>query len=211
MTLASTFLIAALAPALIVGQATVQERPTDRAAAGTDALPASFSQLTSSNPDVMIAGAAQLDRQRSDLIQALLGIIDSTNSPAVKVTAVTVLGEYRAAEAVPVLVQHLEWDQAVPGGVTKRTPREVAEIVLAPVSIALQKIGMPAVAPLLARVAETDDKRTATKCVAICGRIEGVDVTEFRLRALLAKETDQTRRARIQSALESLTNRSLDK
>ena len=42
-----------------------------------------------------------------------MAILDSTNSDEVKMDAVVVLGEYRAVEAIPFLMDHLDWETKV--------------------------------------------------------------------------------------------------
>ena len=63
---------------------------------------------------------------------------------------------------------------------------------------------MPAVPALLDKITQTDDTNIIRKCVSICQAIEGSEVTQFRLRGLLDKETDPKIKARIQSALDAL-------
>jgi len=139
------------------------------------------------------------------LVQKLIAILDGTNSPKVKVDAVIVLGEYRAQEAVPVLLQHFEWDDAARGGIFNGiTPREEITEKGGAVTMALIQIGTPAISAILKKMAEVDDIKTIRKCAFICNRIEGPEMTQFRLDGLLAKETDPKKRTRIQSALDTL-------
>jgi HEAT repeat protein len=131
-------------------------------------------------------------------------ILQSTNSVERKLDAVIVLGEYRAVEAVPILVDHLEWDEATVGEVTRILPQEEVEELWGPVTMALQKIGVAAVPPLLERISATDNPKLTWKCTWICSRVEGPAVTRFRLQGLLEKETDVKRKGRIEAALEAL-------
>lgn len=161
--------------------------------------------LISTNRDVRLSAAVELDKQRTQLLTRLTAMLDSTNSDQVKVDAAIVLGEYRASEAVPVLVQHLEWDEVSHGGFFNGLiRREEFEEKTSPVSSALQKIGMPAVPALLERIAETDATNITIKCITICQNIEGWEVTQFRLNGVLEKESDLTSKVRIQSALRAL-------
>ena len=142
----------------------------------------------------------------------LMAILDSNNSDKAKVDAAIVLGEYRATEAVPVLLRHLELDEVSRGGFFNgRIREEELEEKSAPVTIALEKIGMPAIPALLNKITQTDDAKIAEKCVSICQTIEGQEVTQFRLQGLLQKETDQKKKGRIQSALEALKNLKAEK
>jgi HEAT repeat protein len=163
--------------------------------------------LVSTNRGIRMAAAAELDKARRQLVRELMAILGGTNSDRVKVAAAIVLGEYRASEAVPILVRHLEWDQAAPreaGGVMRHETKEELEETGWPVTQALVKIGMPAIPALLDRVTNTEDAGTTARCIWICQLIEGPEVTQFRLRGLLEKESDQKKKERIRSALEAL-------
>jgi hypothetical protein len=164
--------------------------------------------LVSTNREVRLASAVALDTQRKQLVQKLMGILDSTNSERVKVDAVIVLGEYRASEAAPILAHHLEWDDIRSGrGFNGLMSREADMERGAAVTLALCNIGLPAFNALLDRIAETDDAKTIAKCILICQYIEGPDAPEaaqFRLQRRLDKETDQSKKARFQSAMEVL-------
>lgn len=173
---------------------------------------AALNSLVSMDRDARRNAAVELDEKRREMVQKLIAIINSTNSAKVKVHAVIVLGEYRAPEAVPVLVQHLEWDDAARGGFYNGLIREEEiEEKCCPVSMALEKIGMPAIPALLDRIVGTDDAKIIEKCVSICRTIEGREVTQFRLQGLLAKETDPKKKARIVSALEALEKKKAGK
>ncbi len=163
--------------------------------------------LVSTNWESRLRTVEELDAERKELVRGLLSILDGTNSDHVKVNAVIVLGEYRAVEAVPVLVDHLDWDGAAHGGFfNARVAKEEVELKTAPVSSALIKIGTPAVPRLLAKIAETDDTNTVMKCLSICQSIEGRDLVRFRLQALLSKEDGEQRKQRFQAALATLEN-----
>jgi len=168
--------------------------------------------LISTNWNARVMAAVELDDRRQQLVQNLMAILDSTNSARVKVDAIVVLGEYRASEAVPILIQHLEWDEAARAGIYNGLARsEELEEKTMPVSIALEKIGMPSIPALLVKITETDDAITTEKCISICNRIEGREITQFRLQGLLEKESDQKKKERIQSALDILKNLKTEK
>lgn len=63
---------------------------------------------------------------------------------------------------------------------------------------------MPAIPALLDRIAQTDDPDLVGRYVVICERIEGPEVTQFRLHGLLEKEKDLQNKKRIEAALEIL-------
>ena len=165
--------------------------------------------LTVTNEYARMDAAMKLDNERRAVINKLIAILNGTNADIVKVDAVIVLGQYRAQESIPILLRHLEWDEltsksSISGTVFGNPPLEVGAKDYGTVTMALKQIGMPAVPALLDKITQTDDTKITTKCVSICKAIEGPDVTGFRLKALLDKETDPKIKARIQSALDAL-------
>ena len=160
--------------------------------------------IISTNRDIRLRAATQLDDQRRQLVKRLIVILNSTNADSVKLEAVVVLGEYRAVEAIPILVQHFEWDDAsLRGGDHALWIEELDELGY-PVDYALDNIGMPAIPALLDKITETDDAKIVGKCVAVCQYIEGLEATRFRLQGLLQKEADPKKKERIQAALDAL-------
>jgi hypothetical protein len=164
-----------------------------------------LAQLVSTNVDERLHAAEELDTRRYKLIQKLVAIIQGTNSDQIKLDAVTVLGQYRASEAVPVLIEHFDLD-----AVKSRMDRPSWEFIERSnqrgmaVTGALFFIGLPAVAPLLDKAENTDDTNIIGKCVLLCGRIEGAGATQLGLGRLLDKDTDPKRKERIESAMEML-------
>ena len=69
--------------------------------------------LVSTNSHARLSAAEELDAQRRRLVGKLMAILDSTNSDEVKMDAVVVLGEYRAVEAIPFLMDHLDRETKV--------------------------------------------------------------------------------------------------
>src|SRR5256885_9720284 len=65
--------------------------------------------LVSTNA-VPFEAMAGLYNQREDLIQKLMNVLNGSYTTNVKADVAAVLGEYRAIEAVPFLVEHLDWD-----------------------------------------------------------------------------------------------------
>jgi hypothetical protein len=164
----------------------------------------SLESLVSTNANERFNAILALKDERIQLVTKLMGIVNGDYSVRQKVYAVSVLGEFRVAEAAPILVHHFEWDQE--GGVirlTNRGPyRQEHDEMGEPVGNALVKIGLPAIPPLLGRVLETDDTGTIDACMGICRVIEGWDVTQFRLEQSLKNAKDQATTNRIQSALQ---------
>jgi len=162
--------------------------------------------LVSTNYGEGGGAAVVLDRQRAELVNRLLAICNSTNSVRVKGLAIIVLGQYRASEAVPFLVQHLEWDNSIDMMLNGGWPRNSVEstAAMSPVAHALVDIGVPAISAVLDKIAETDDLKIIERCVRVCRAAEGPEVTRFRLQGRLEKETGQKQKDRFKSALDAL-------
>lgn len=176
----------------------VQKSPHDNA----------LDSLVSANRTVRQEAVRQLDTERFQLIRQLSAILDSTNADAVRADAAIVLGEYRVAQAVPYLVHHFELDDVYPrlmGGASHMSREMMAEASL-PVSSALYQIGLPAIPALLDRIVETDDTNITAKCVLVCWKIEGRDLTQHRLQELKELAADHKKNERIQSAMDILKN-----
>jgi HEAT repeat protein len=165
--------------------------------------------LIATNPD-RTKIASLLYEERNASVKTLMAILDGTNSDEVKMRAVVALGEYRASEAVPFIVAHFDWDdqfgvQTVMGKAME--VREVTAPTYRPMSEALQEIGSPAIPALLGRIAEPENAKenTITRCLWLCRRIEGDEVTQFRLQKLLDRTKDQKKRERVQVAVDTMT------
>ena len=143
----------------------------------------------------------RIAKQREQLITSMLTILSTSDSVALKENAVVILGEYRAVEAVPFIVNNLQMDEGWHGQIRGQF---LPDDWQRPMSIALLKVGAPAVPALLDKIAETNDDAVRAKCVSICSAIEGRDVAEFRLQKLLKSEVDATKKQRIQAALDVL-------
>ncbi len=166
-----------------------------------------FQAITSTNRDTRLQAAIQLDGERNQLIQRLVLALNSTNQPKEKIEAVIVLGEYRAQEAVPILVDHLEWDDFASGSFFNAfVPKEESESKLSPVTSALRKIGLPALPALMGRIFKTSDPRVAKKCVVCCCLIEGVGVSRKRFEEQIKTESDQAKKEKLESALSILNS-----
>jgi hypothetical protein len=143
-----------------------------------------------------------LERERTQLANQLLGILNGTNSNGAKVDAVIVLGRYRITEAVPSLMQHLELDDINPrpSGWQNRGPG-IETFEATPVSDALWRIGTASIPFLLDKLAESEDTNVISKCVRVCYRIEGRTMTQVRLQQLKDLATDQKMKARLEFAI----------
>src|SRR5271167_2374305 len=90
-----------------------------------------------------------------------------------RLDAATALGDFRAKEAVPFLVAHLQWDDGPHEEVTKvirfysKISVPITNELNRPASTALIKIGIPSISALLNLLKESDDPKTIQKCVFI--------------------------------------------
>jgi hypothetical protein len=197
--------------ALILGQSLLsvysQETGLEKPISAESNQETALQAIVSTNGETRMQAAIQLDRERERLIQRLISVLNSTNRDVEKIESVIVLGEYRAEEAVPILVEHFEWDDAAHGGFTSGPmPREAIERKLMPVSFALKKIGMPAIPALLNNILKTEDSKITKKCVVCCCLIEGIDITRKRLEDRIKSEMNQDNKLKIESALKILNS-----
>jgi len=151
-------------------------------------------------------------RQRHDSVEELIRIVDGPlsqgeeffNSSTPRNTAIFLLGELRAAEAVPSLMKWI-------------SPREGQSMVidelslLPPAAAALARIGMPSVNPLLERMklkgAELKGFEPEGRvCLMTMVRILKSDLAEAKLEKTLAGEENEEYRKNLQAALDALRN-----
>ena len=191
-----------MVPRILVAEDASPSQPVDAKNADTNII----ERLLSRERSARLGAAAELDSQRTHLVEKLISVLESTNSDAIKIDAVIVLGEYRATKAVPVLLRNLQLEPNAKKlvSVNSSDPSEALEEVSLPVTTALTKIGVPAVPSLLDRIVEMDDTNLTRKCLAVCVSIEGEEVTQFRLKELMEMVSDQKEKARVQYALETL-------
>ncbi|MGD1085514.1 MAG: hypothetical protein ABSA47_12310 [Verrucomicrobiota bacterium] len=170
---------------------------------------AALDALVSTNRSERLNAVRALNTPRVQLAARLMAILNSTNSDAVKVDAVIVAGQEHIDQAIPWLVRHFNLDDVYPRQMSYMgSLRGIGEALLESESVsgALWKIGLPAIPALLDRIAETDETNITAKCVLVCYRIEGRDLTQFRLQQFADLATDQKTRDRIQSAIGILKN-----
>jgi hypothetical protein len=167
----------------------------------------SLASLVSTNLNERTAGLVELAHERDYIVLKLVEVLRGTHSDEVKRHAVAALGYYRAKEAAPWLVEHLDMDNKFrAGGFSMQVPA-VVDALEAPVSTALCAIGIPALPALEKKIAQTDDASIRLACVRIWLSILDIEAAKPRLEYVLQIEKDPTRKARIQSALEQLEKR----
>ena len=206
-----TFFVFGAICALLSNFAYSEETSVEPSASVINLQQKALDSLLSDDLDERAIATAELNDHRNKLINRLLQILYSNISMEKKAAVAVTLGRYQADAAVPFLVDNLEWEvknaKKMNAGITYSTSiSEKEEILGWPMSFPLVNIGTPAVEPVLKKLTQTDDPEVGRLCLWICQMIEGPDVTQFRLQGLLDKETDQTKKGRIQSALNALKN-----
>jgi hypothetical protein len=136
-------------------------------------------------------------RARKNVITSLLPILAGDYPADAKRDVAKIMGEYRACEAIPLLIRNLELDLQ---------PRIFKGLVkdadLYPISRALAEIGKPTIPALLTRITETDDSALIRCCVQICIEIEGREIAELEVNRRGEKESTEGGRQRLTRALE---------
>jgi hypothetical protein len=112
--------------------------------------------------------------------------------------AILLLGDLRASEAVPVLLENLEY----------RNPREIFEGGMwdkggwYPAAEALSKIGMPAVDPTVNKLSELGPKnKTGESCCWMLKEILGVKLARARIQIAIEETGDETAKGNLKAAL----------
>lgn len=170
----------------------------------TTKCPPILNDLRSRDIPTRAAARVRIVEDRKDLIRGLVNIVkeaddsDDKRCPGagLKRTAIEILGEIRATEAVPVLYENLKHeatlfdggmdDMANPG---KRYPC-VGSLV---------KIGSPALARAWYRVEMSDDPLERELCSWIIGQVESSQTARLLIERKLAK-ADPLKKARLEAA-----------
>jgi hypothetical protein len=174
--------------------------------AGADGIvqPPPLELLRSAQLKERNAGKEQILEERSKTIELLLKIVQQPRQPAndgwqdigsTRSIAMTCLGEFRAVEAVPVLIKFLE---PQPG---EGFPLP-ASLPYCPASAALIKIGkpaIPAVIDILRRELKTGWLGGQARLMLL--KIEGWEVGKFQLQQAIATEDDPIKKAALESNL----------
>jgi hypothetical protein len=144
-------------------------------------------------------------RERRDLVERLLAVANQPivegeefwNSGTSRNVAITVLGRYRAVEAVPSLMRWLV--------VQKGQSSSLSELrVFSHAAEALVEIGLPALPPLVDKLASEGRKTPlGDMCVKTVVAILGPETAEFKLKSLSEKEADVGKKRNLQDILDS--------
>jgi hypothetical protein len=166
-------------------------------AVGADSSAESLGLISSHDYSEQLKGVQSLVTSRDHLISALVALLTNSPSLEAKEAAATVLGAYRAAEAVEALLDNFELDsrpRIMKGLLTEEQIR--------PISTALIKIGAPAIPGLLARIKRVDDAAHLNALAGICITIEGRETIKCILLNRIDNETDAIARERLFRAYE---------
>lgn len=143
---------------------------------------------------------------RQQIIQSLIKIIDNPQSTAyAKGCAAHYLGGMRALEAVDSLAAHIT--NSPPGANPSRSAfHELAYGEFLPSVSALIKIGTPAIPAVIRNLAESDVEAVRGCSMIVLQSIDGdKSIVQLRLQKAFDAQTDATKKARLESALKSLT------
>jgi hypothetical protein len=140
--------------------------------------------------------------ERKDTVDFLLSIVNSplkegeefciSNTP--RNIAMSLLGTFRAKEAVQVLIQ---WLVPKPGQGESVTEQGL----FCPAGEALVQIGLPSVLPLV-DIIKMGDAVLREQCVKILVCIKGVSETEVLFESIISKEKDAGKKTNLQTALD---------
>jgi hypothetical protein len=135
--------------------------------------------------------------RRQRLVSSLLAVIDDEKATMrQRIRAVTIVGEIRAKEAVPVLIRNVD---AVRAGRASMNLEEMS-----PCLGALRKIGKPGTEPILRKLRNPLLAHQRLMFTRVLLAIEGGKVSEFMLKEYLAEAKTDGERVRLERSLEWL-------
>ena len=175
--------------------------------------------VVSGNAVVRVAAAARLQAHRKKIVSNLIRIVqrikphsraevtaENIKEPTPEVLAMTLLGAYRSSEAVSALVERIDYRDPR----TLITGRYYTTAESFPAAVALVKIGLPSVAPLITTltVPGTPEKARELALWAL-QEILGRRLATVRLEDEIErmKDGDQAKRQRLQDALRLMLSR----
>jgi len=147
-----------------------------------------------------------LFNERKDTIDFLISVVNSpikegedfNNFYTSRNIAMSLLGTFRAKEAVQALTQ---WLVPKPGQVMSADETSL----YTPAGQALVEIGLPSVRPVIERLKQREDLYGYLfyyECIKVLVSIKGVPETEHLLESAIAKETDADKKENLQIALD---------
>ena len=146
------------------------------------------------------AVAINFGDERTRLGRQLMKILtDPKSSNFVRCTAAYYLGEMRFSEAADVLAGQIALED------TSESTISLNILSWPPALDALAKIGSASLPALIRNLSESDDSEVRDLSLTLVLRIDGdKEIAELRLQKALAVQTDPAKKARLQSALQTL-------
>jgi len=188
----------------------VQQTDVTTSKSNTSAKQTNVVDLTTENLNDREKAAEAIRKERVQLIKQLIGLAaekverlhpDDPKSSYPwrdsKHLAVLLLGDLRAVEAVPVLLENLEY----------KNPRSIVTEYLDkggwyPAAEALSKIGMPAVGPTIDKLGVSAQKSKSSElCCWVLKKILGVRLARLRLQITIEETRDEAEKNNLTSVL----------
>lgn len=144
-----------------------------------------------------------IDQARLQILQPLWRVVncvaETDNEKAAVATAMALMGEMRAPETVPILIDRIGFTldgiwSGVPGGSFWQMPA-VGGLI---------RIGLPSLEPLTARVAASDDEVLRQRAAIVIGQVLGTDIAVLYVKGCRDRETDGAKRARLARLVEQI-------
>ena len=199
---------------LALSTASAQESPSGS--------PSEITRLKSDKEDIREAAAQRIRAQRAETIRALVDLTREDVKPHVwklgnaeffeypwhdaKHLAILLLGDLRAQEAVPVLLDNLTYrnPRSLIGG-GREGPGHIEGPGWRPAVESLIKIGMPAVGPVLERLGGYNENCLGRRlCLVVIKEILDPRLAKARLQNAIEEAKDKTGRANLKAALGQL-------
>ena len=158
-----------------------------------------------SSPDryVREACARGILRRREQEIASVEGVLkdalrDETRKGTAR-TAIVLLGNLRADRSVPLLVENLDLEVYYLEANRPQPPED-----LYPCMGALIQIGMPSLAPVVARATSSDDKMVCRCAAWVVKGVLGKDLAMAYVRERLAQTADAAQKTRLEALLRNV-------
>ena len=168
--------------------------------------PVNWKSLESDNERERDTAAVSVLKEHASAEREVAGIVtkylsDGSRKGTVK-TAIRLLGELRAEQYVPLLIDNLTFEVFY-----KDSKRPQAIEDLFPSVGALIKIGIPSIEPILKKVKSTNDTAVLRAATAVFHGVLGDDLAERRLTIELRNEGEDANRRRLSEMLQLLAQK----
>ena len=172
-------------------------------------------KIASQDTDAQIEGLDEILKNRRNIIDDLKTTLKTSdrngNDPEQFsiIILINALGELRAVEAIPVLIDYIEYiptpTRTHPSGIPPAHFRLSALDEQYAAVRALIDIGNPSIPLVLEEMATTDSMVAILNSGWVIHQIEGPKVTIIRLKEKLGEITDSTKRERIENLISNLS------